>query len=305
MLNSKSGKIILSLNAVAVIVAGLIIANAVSPGFGFDLRVVDEYSDDITVDHFAFETTEVEGSTYEAKTSPYAVRYSVGGNLPAGMLWADANMQIFQSADYDICAESSARVNGQMYWQTSNKSVIEGFYDVSREYLGFPPETCRFPKVVGTGATTITAGTYNGEFRDSITVTVEPIPLDEWKSKVLRLVNQERAKEGLTSLVWGAVCSDAAELRAVEISKRYEHVRPDGRDWSTACPVPSSGGASGENIHAGNSAVSPETVVHDWMNSPLHKANILDSRFTKLAVGLYFDANSKYGIHWAQIFSTY
>lgn len=305
MQNSNVTKVILSLNAVAIVIAGLVIANAINPNFGFDMKIVDERSDDISGEVAAMAGDKIEGSTYDSKTSPYAVRYSTGGTLPAGELWAENNMMLYQSADYDICAENSAKVNGEMYWQTSNKDVVAGFYDDSREYLGFPSSTCRFPKVAGTGTTTITAGTYNGEFRDSITLTVEAIPIEEWKNKVLRLVNNERSKEGLTSLVWGETCESAANLRAVEISERYEHVRPDGSDWSTACPVPPSGGASGENIHAGNSAVSPETVVHDWMNSPLHKENILDGRFTKLAIGLHFDANSKYGIYWSQIFSTY
>lgn len=304
MLNNKSTKIILSLNAVAIVVAGLVIANALNPNFGFDLKVVNEHSDDVSGE-VAASMDEVEGSTYDSKTSPYAVRYSSSGTLPTGELWAEGTMMLYVSADYDICAESSAKVNGEMYWQTSNKNVIEGFYEESRTYLGFPSTTCRFPKIVGTGTTTITAGTYNGEFRDQITLTVEEIPVQEWKTQVLKLVNNERSKEGLTSLVWGETCAEAADLRAVEISKRYEHVRPDGSDWSTACPVPSSGGASGENIHAGNSAVSPETVVHDWMNSPAHKENILDERFTKLSVGLYFNSDTKYGIHWSQIFSTY
>lgn len=303
-MKNKSTKIILSLNAVAILVAGLVIANAINPDFGFDMKIVNEHSDSVSGDVAALGDT-IEGSTYDSKTSPYGVRYATGGTLPAGELWAEGKMMIYQSADYDICAESSAKVSGEMYWQTSDKSVVEGFYENSREYLGFPSSTCRFPKIAGPGTTTITAGTYNGEFRDSITLTVEVIPIEEWKSRVLRLVNSERSKEGLTSLVWGDSCADAANLRAVEISERYEHTRPDGSDWSTACPVPSSGGASGENIHAGNSAVSPETVVHDWMNSPLHKANILDPRFTKLAIGLHFDPDSKYGIYWSQIFSTY
>lgn len=304
-MGNKSTRIILSLNAVAILVAGLVIANAINPDFGFDMKIVNEHSDDITGMVTNIAEDAIEGSTYDTKTSPYAVRYSTGGTLPMGELWAEGNMMLYQSADYDICAESSSQVRGEMYWQTSNKNVVEGFYEESREYLGFPSSTCRFPKIVGTGTTTIVAGTYDGEFRDTITLTVEAIPIEEWKNRVLRLVNSERSKEGLTSLVWGDSCSDAANVRAVEISERYEHIRPDGSDWSTACPVPSSGGASGENIHAGNSAVSPETVVHDWMNSPLHRANILDERFTRLSIGLHFDPNSQYGIYWSQIFSTY
>ena len=104
---------------------------------------------------------------------------------------------------------------------------------------------------------------------------------------------------------WGATCEGAADTRARELIASYSHARPDGSAWSTACPIPASGGASGENLAAGNAAVSPETVVATWMNSAEHRANILNPEFTKLAVGFVFDPSAPYQTYWAQYFSTY
>ncbi len=192
-----------------------------------------------------------------------------------------------------------------MYWQTSNPAVIKGFSSSARTWLGYSAETCRYPVIVGTGTTTITAGTYDGRRHDSITVTVIAPPVEQWKRDVLALVNQERAKNGLSALAWGSTCEGAANTRAREIMTSYSHTRPDGSSWSTTCPIPTSGGKSGENLNAGNAAVSPQTVVASWMASPDHRKNILDPDFKYLSVGFVFDPNSAHKTYWSQYFTTY
>ena len=192
-----------------------------------------------------------------------------------------------------------------MYWQSSNQSVISGFYSSARTWLGYSSDTCRYPIIAGTGTTTITAGTYDGRRHDSITVTVIEVPAEQWKREVLTLVNEEREKNGLQPLEWGVTCEAAAAVRARELMTSYAHTRPDGSSWETACPLPESGGSSGENLMAGNAAVSPATVVSAWMNSPDHRVNILSPNFTKLSVGFIFDPGTKYKTYWSQFFSTY
>ena len=130
---------------------------------------------------------------------------------------------------------------------------------------------------------------------------------DKISYEVLSLVNQERVRNGLNKLSWGNVCADASEIRAVEISKVYSHMRPDGTTWDTACVEPKDNAKyiEGENLVAGNSAVSPETTVAAWMNSESHRANILNPEYTKLAVGFYYDITTKYRTHWTQYFSNF
>jgi uncharacterized protein YkwD len=302
MKQNNSLKVILSLNAVAIIVVGLIIANAINPGFGFDLRVVNERSDVVAGSGGAIKTSK---NNIASKLSLYEDNYSTGGLLPNGELWPETSIEIYQTADIDLCVEVGASVRGELYWQTSNSRVIDSFYDTSREYLGFPNDRCKMPHIAGIGTTTITAGTYDGSTRDSIDVVVLPVPTEKWKNEVLKLVNQERAKVGLNGLIWGDVCAEAADLRAREIEQNYSHERPDGNAWSTACPAPDYGGASGENIHMGFSAVSPITTVEGWMNSPEHKANILSDKYTKLAVGFNFSVDSEFRTYWTQYFTTW
>lgn len=305
--------ILLSLNAAAILIAGILISTAIWGG-DHEFRAVAERSDEIAE---APEETELLASVSDSSdgktvTSADGTTYQVAPNgwissdpVPANELWNESSITIYQTADIDLCVGGNLSGLGSMYWQSSDQSVISGFYSTARTWLGYSSDTCRYPVIKGTGTTTITAGTYDGRRHDSITVTVVEVPTEQWKRDVLTLVNAERAKNGLAELEWGITCEAAAAIRARELMTSYAHTRPDGSSWETACPLPESGGSSGENLMAGNAAVSPATTVAAWMNSPDHRANILSPNFTKLSVGFIFDPSTKYQTYWSQFFSTY
>lgn len=51
----------------------------------------------------------------------------------------------------------------------------------------------------------------------------------------------------------------------------------------------------GENISGGNGAKgSPKNVMRRWMNSPGHRANILDRRFREIGIGTYTGTYKSY-----------
>lgn len=307
--------ILLSLNAAAILVAGVLIAGAIWLNGGIDFKVVGERSDEVTdkveapelIDAEGNATSELTESQKNYVTSVRTVKGVESAPVPDGELWAEESITIYQTADFDICVGGELGDLGSMYWQTSNTDVISGFYSGARTWLGYSSDTCRFPIIKGTGTTTVTAGTYDGARRDSIQVTVIEIPRLKWEYEVLSLVNQERVRNGLGKLTWGETCADAAETRAMELVQLYAHTRPDGRPWSTACDNPDSSVTSyeGENLVVGNSAVSPETAVAAWMNSEKHRENILNPDYTKLSVGFYFDSDTKYQTHWSQYFSNF
>jgi len=306
--------ILLSVNAAAILVAGILIASAISGG-GIEFRAVNERSDEVEAAPEEVELLKSVSDSSDGKTVTAAngETYSVAPNgwissdpVPSGELWNETSLTLYATADMDLCVGGNLSGLGSMYWQSSNQSVISGFYSTARTWLGYSTETCRYPIIKGTGTTTITAGTYDGKRHDSITVTVVEVPVEQWKREVLSLVNTEREKNGLSSLEWGTTCEAAAELRARELMTSYSHTRPDGSSWLTACPLPSDEKSkAGENLMAGNAAVSPKTVVEAWMNSPDHRENILSPNFTKLSVGFIFDPETKYKTYWSQFFSTY
>ncbi|MBR3220475.1 hypothetical protein IKF76_01245 [Candidatus Saccharibacteria bacterium] len=307
--------ILLSINAAAILIAGVLIAGAILLNGGMDFRAVAERSDDVAD---AIEAPELIDATSNSDvsltdeqknyvTSVHAVSGVDSSPVPSGELWGEESVTIYETANFDICVGGELSDLGDMYWQTSDTNVIAGFYTGARTWLGYSSDTCRFPMITGTGRTTITAGTYDGTRRDTIEVIVTEAPKLKWEYEILSLVNQERVRNGLEKLTWGDACADAAETRAEELVELYSHTRPDGSSWSTACNEPSTGGTyvEGENLVVGSSAVSPETTVAAWMNSEKHRENILNPNYTKLAVGFYFDQNTQYKTHWSQYFSNF
>ena len=117
-------------------------------------------------------------------------------------------------------------------------------------------------------------------------------------SAVVRLVNEERAKNGLSALSVDAKAQAAAQVRAQEIAKSFSHTRPNGSKFSTAL---SEAGASyrsaGENIAYGQQ--SPAAVMQAWMNSSGHRANILGSQYSAIGVG-FAEIGGTY--YWTQLF---
>lgn len=331
LLRQTKMAILLSLNAVAILIVGVMIFSAINLNGGIDFKVVQERNDVISgeleeaellapvLDELEAPVVVVSGgnSTTISNSGGSSDSYVATGSstassggisnapVPKGQLWNEDAITIYQTADFDICVGGGLTGLGDMYWQTSNPDVIAGFYATARTWMGYNSETCKYPAIVGTGTTTITAGTYDGLRHDKLTVTVIAPPVEQWKRDVLNLVNNERTKNGLSALSWSTTCEGAANTRAKEIMSVYSHTRPDGSSWSTACPIPETGGKSGENLNAGNAAVSPETTVASWMASPEHRANILNPDFKHVAVGFVFDPNSQYKTYWSQYFTTY
>ena len=308
--------ILLSINATAILVAGILIASAIWFNGGVSFRAVDERSDIVEdkvselslLESVSDSTTEISDVMYATGNDDYVSTTSHefdNTEVAAGELWNEKAITIYATPDTDICVGGSLADLGEMYWQTSDTSVISGFYNTARTWLGYDNNTCRYPVISGIGSTTITAGTYDGLRKDSIIVNVIEPPVEQWEHEVLTLVNKIRIKNNLNQLSWGYTCEEAAITRATETMTLYAHTRPDGSSWSTVCPAPNNNGISGENLAIGNAAVSPATTVALWMGSETHRANILNPDYTNLAVGFVFEPGSTYKTHWSQFFSTY
>jgi uncharacterized protein YkwD len=121
----------------------------------------------------------------------------------------------------------------------------------------------------------------------------------EWG--VLRIANRERMKQGLLPMSTTQALQQAAGIRANELIKTFEHTRPDGRSALTVLnEFKISYNTAGENIASGQS--SPASVMRSWMNSPGHKANILNKAFSHMSVG-YVSVNTGYQHYWVQLFT--
>ena len=114
--------------------------------------------------------------------------------------------------------------------------------------------------------------------------------------EVHRLINNERRKAGLNPLVLDTNMVFISGVRAEELNKRYEHIRPDGRKYSTIfdeydVDFSTSVGENNASVNC-----DPEEVVNAWMKSEKHRDNILSAQFTR--EGLNYS-----GRFWNELFA--
>ncbi|MFD2611779.1 CAP domain-containing protein [Paenibacillus gansuensis] len=106
--------------------------------------------------------------------------------------------------------------------------------------------------------------------------------------EVVSLVNQERAKAGLKPVAFDTALSKMAHDKAVDMYNKnyFDHNSPTyGSPFDMMNSYGIKYSTAGENIAKGQQ--SPQQVMNDWMNSPGHRANILNGSFTKIGVGYY------------------
>ncbi|MDL2301693.1 CAP domain-containing protein [Lachnospiraceae bacterium OttesenSCG-928-D06] len=120
-----------------------------------------------------------------------------------------------------------------------------------------------------------------------------------YAEQVVKLVNEEREKAGLSPVVLDESIESAALVRAKETEKSFSHTRPNGQSFSTALKEAGVNyRGAGENIAMGQK--TPEEVMEGWMNSTGHRANILSKNYTKIGVGYY--QNARGTSYWTQLF---
>lgn len=78
----------------------------------------------------------------------------------------------------------------------------------------------------------------------------------------------------------------------------FSHTRPDGSSCFSVIRGRYTHVA--ENIAAGHESAAE--TVEQWMNSPGHRANILDPELEELGVGYCYAEGSDYDHYWVQLF---
>ncbi|MEU3982188.1 CAP domain-containing protein [Streptomyces sp. NPDC026672] len=118
-------------------------------------------------------------------------------------------------------------------------------------------------------------------------------------AEVVRLVNEERAKVGCSAVSANSSLGSLAAAFSEDMAARgfFDHTDPDGASpWDRAA-VAGITDLGGENIARGQADAA--AVMDAWMNSPGHRANILNCDFTTLGVGVHFGEG---GPWWTQDF---
>ena len=119
-----------------------------------------------------------------------------------------------------------------------------------------------------------------------------------YESEVVRLVNEQRVKNGLSKLTEDWELSRVARYKSQDMkdNKYFSHTSPVyGSPFEMIKNFGIYYRSAGENIAKGQS--TPQAVVNAWMNSSGHRANILNKNYTRIGVGYVSGGN-----YWTQMF---
>ena len=135
--------------------------------------------------------------------------------------------------------------------------------------------------------------------------TADPSQMDaeEFEGEILRLVNAEREKLGISPLLWDSALASAARKHSMDMAENdfFSHASPNGDMPAERAAMENFAGSYiGENISAGRS--TPEETMAGWMGSQGHRENILRPEYTHIGVGSYQLKGSRYIYYCTQVF---
>lgn len=110
-----------------------------------------------------------------------------------------------------------------------------------------------------------------------------PAAVTATAQQVVDATNAQRAAVGAGAVRWNACLQPFSERWAATLAGRGALAHQDLQPILTACALSS----TGENVAMGYDTAS--AVMTGWMNSPGHRANILNPAFTQIAIGLATD----------------
>lgn len=123
----------------------------------------------------------------------------------------------------------------------------------------------------------------------------------EFERRVLDLVNQERSTRGLRPLAYDARLDRAAEGHTAHQGRVGKMAHDGIGNGTIESRVRAAGWSSGYSENVAYGQMTPEEVMTTWMNSPPHRAGILDPRFTH--IGVAFEKSATNGLnYWTQNF---
>lgn len=132
---------------------------------------------------------------------------------------------------------------------------------------------------------------------------------DAFAQRVVDLINQERAKAGLAALKRETRLNMAAatQVRDMSCNNFVDHYGSDGSTWFKRIQAQGYDyGYASENIAAGNPAFggTADWVVQiQWMNSQVHRDNILNPQVTEIGVAYMFNSAAQWGGYTAVNFA--
>lgn len=122
--------------------------------------------------------------------------------------------------------------------------------------------------------------------------------IQAFETEVIRLCNSARSQNGLGQFASNWELSRVARYKSQDMHDKgyFSHTSPTyGSPFAMMNTFGISYRTAGENIAMGQRTA--QDVFNAWMNSPGHRANILNGAFKQIGVGYVADGN-----YWTQMF---
>lgn len=144
----------------------------------------------------------------------------------------------------------------------------------------------------------IAYGRASGASTEQVVSTDSNTGMVEQESQLLTLVNSKRAEVGVMPLTAVAPLVQIAHGRSSDMAQRnyFSHVSPDGRSFLDMLHEQNIGfGFAGETIAYNNAAPDQavQLALDTFMNSPSHRAILMDPQFEYAGAGFAVDGNGQ------------
>ena len=129
------------------------------------------------------------------------------------------------------------------------------------------------------------------------------------QAQVFQLINQMRSSNGLNPLSLNVALSAAALVHSTDMACHnfIAHSGSDGSNWADRISAQGYQYSTYplENIYVGDPQFGGDAqgAVTWWMNSQVHRDNLLNDRVTETGVGYVYDPNSEYGGYYTMVFA--
>jgi uncharacterized protein YkwD len=225
-------------------------------------------------------------------------------NITLNGLGANLDLELLDARGHSIAVSANSDNVSESF---SFNDLTSGTYYV-RVYQGSESQNSNYNLSFSNKLISNSVETGIPEAATTAPAAVSPVT-NNFIQEVLDLTNAERAKEGLSALQLNPNLNLAAQNHSEDMALRdyFSHTGVNGSssgDRATTAGYQFS--SLGENIAAGY--ITPQEVVLGWMNSPGHRANIMNGNYREMGLGYYYlgndTGNVNYNYYWTQEFGT-
>ncbi len=219
----------------------------------------------------------------------FAMQHYYNVDFTTGIVTATTlNVRSGPDTSYEVIATVRKNEYIRIFAAIGNWYIVQ----IEGDYIGAVSQKYIKPVYPKSNSSTGGSSTNSGT-NPSTTLTTD-------EQEVFSLINEQRTKNGLSALKVDSEVQRVAKIKAQDMvsSNYFSHNSPTyGSPFDMLNSFKVSYQTAGENI-AGNA--SNQEAVKAWMNSPGHKANILNKEYEYTGIGVVPSAT--YGKIYVQMF---